>query len=238
MFLGPSWSRTLAVLIALVGVVTRAPSARADTGASVGLGFAFAAAVPDGARKTQLGAPWFLRFEAAGVSRVDHTPTEGDRPSQAHFSVHDAFFLEGDLGVVCAKHACTSLGDVALRGVGGYELLLGLRAPAASVYVGPRITWEGWLTSQYALGAVSWPLVLRVEQAVARTRRRILSAWGSPHGLFRSYGGAWDEPLADAFWLSLSGSASRAMLTTERAGDMTGALGVTVTLGVRVGSAL
>ncbi len=212
--------------------------AHADTGLALGLGFAFAAAVPDGPRKTQIGAPWYLRFEAAGVSRVDATPAQGDRPSRAHFSVHDAFFLEGDLGAVCSKSSCVSLGDVALRGVGGYELLLGLRAPGASVYVGPRITWEGWLTNKYAVGAVSWPVVLRIEQSVAHTRRRILSAWGSPHGRFRSYGGAWDEPLADAFWLSLSGGATRAMLSTDHTGDPAGALGVTVALGIRVGSAL
>jgi hypothetical protein len=234
-----AWSRSGAVgPLAVACALALAGPAHADTGVSAGLGFAFAAAVPDGPRKTQLGAPWYLRFEAAGVSRADDTPTEGDRPSRAHFSVHDALFVEGDLGAACDKSRCVSLGDVALRGVGGYELLLGLRAPGASVYVGPRITWEGWLTSKYALGAVSWPLVLRVEQAVARTRRRILSAWGSPHGLFRSYGGTWDEPLADAFWVSLSGGATRGILTSDRAGDATGALGVTVTLGVRVGSAL
>lgn len=152
--------------------------------------------------------------------------------------MHDALFLEGDLGALCGKSGCASLGDVALRGVGGYELLVGLRAPGASVYAGPRITWEGWLTNKYAVGAVSWPVVLRVEQAVARTRRRILSAWASPHGLFRSYGGAWDEPLADAFWASLSVGATRAMLSSDAAGGSSGALGVTVTLGVRVGSAL
>lgn len=234
-----AWRRSLAVgSLAVACALALARPAHADTGMSVGLGFALAAAVPDGPRKTQLGAPWYLRFEAAGVSRVDDTPAEGDRPSRAHFSVHDALFLEGDLGALCDKSGCASLGDVALRGVGGYELLLGLRAPGASVYVGPRITWEGWLTNKYALGAVSWPVVLRLEQAVAHTRRRILSAWASPHGLFRSYGGAWNEPLADAFWLSLSGGATRAILSADPAGEATGALGVTVTVGVRVGSAL
>ena len=211
--------------------------AHADTGLAVGLGLAFAAAVPDGPGETQLGAPWFLRLQAAGLSRIDDTPVVGDRPSRAHFSVHDAFFLEGDLGAVCARSRCASLGDVALRGVGGYELLLGLRAPGASVYVGPRITWEGWLTNKYALGAVSWPAVLRVEQAVAHTRRRILSAWASPHGLFRSYGGAWEEPLADSLWMTLSGGATRGILSSD-VGDANGALGGTVTVGVRVGSAL
>lgn len=213
------------------------PSARADTGLRIAGGFTFAMAVPDGPAKTQLGAPWFLRMEMRGLSHLDTIGTVGDRPLRGHFAVYDAFFLEGGVGALCSKSECVSLGDVHLRAVGGYEALVGWRAPAASVYIGPRLSWEGWITSKFALGAVSWPVVLRVDHAVRETSRRMLSIWASPEGPFRAYGGEWDEPLEKGLWMTFGLATTRALIGgTKDDASNGGALATTVTLGIRGGS--
>lgn len=216
-------------------VLLFATKARADPGLRISGGFVFAGAMPDGPTKAALGMPWFLRLEFRGLSRLDTVGFDGDRPRRGHVAVYDAFFLEGGIGAICGKHDCASLGDVHLRGVGGYEALVGWRAPEASVYLGPRISWEGWITAKHALGSVSWPLVLRIDHAVRETKRRVFAAWGSPLGPFRTYGGQWDEPIGDGVWFTTGFSATRAIIGPWEA-PTDGALGVTATLGVRMGS--
>jgi hypothetical protein len=240
------WARRVGPLAVGALVVLAAPRAHAESGMRVAFGFTFAAAIPDHTTKTQLGVPWFLRGEVRGLSRLDTTPTLGNRPAEGHFSIYDAFFVEGGVGALCSQKDCVSLGDVHLRGVGGYEALVGWRAPSASVYVGPRISWEGWITSKLALGTVSWPVVVRFDHAVRHTERRIFSAWASPHGAFRSYGGEWAEPVADGLWMTLGFATSRAVVEPWRdentgrvvASDSQspGALAATVSLGIRGGS--
>jgi len=224
-------SRAWGIVCALA-VVLVAPPAAADSGLRLSGGFLFSGALPDRPQKASLGMPWYLRFEVRGLSRMDTVPTHGDRPSRGHVAVYDAFFVEAGFGAICGKNDCVTLGDVHLRGTGGYEALVGYRAPSASVYVGPRLSWEGWITSGYALGAVSWPVVLRVDHAVAETKRRVLVAWASPHGAFRSYGGQWDEPIGEGVWLTSGFSATRAAIGPPS----DGALALTATLGLRVGS--
>lgn len=237
--LGPTASLAIASIVAIAcSLPSRA--ARAETGVSGAIGFSLNTLAPDGEQRRQLGVPWFLRAEVLGISRLDSARDGGERPRRGHFAVHDGFFFEVGLGAVCSKQSCASLGDVHLRGLGGYEALVGWRAPDASVYVGPRISWEGWVTAKYAVGAASWPVVVRFDHAVARTRRRVFSAWGSPHGAFPSYGAQWDEPLGDSVWLTTWGSGTRAIAAPWRSDDgpSVGALGVTIALGVRVGPPL
>lgn len=222
------WGIVCAALVVLV-----AGEARADPGMRFSGGFQLAGVVPDGASKNVGGIPWYMRLELRGLSRMDTVPTRGDRPTRGHFAVYDAFFLEGTFGAICGDDACVSLGDVHLRGAGGYEALVGYRGPEVSVYVGPRVSWEGWITDRYALGAVSWPLVVRMDHAVRETRRRMLSAWASPHGLFKTYGAQWDEPMAEGFWITTSFAATRAVVSGPRSD---GALAVVATVGFRVGS--
>ena len=209
--------------------------ANADPGLRLGLGLMFAASIPDGPSKSALGAPWYLRGEVRGISRVDPVGTVGDRPARGHVALYDSFFLEAGIGAVCTKHDCASLGDVHLRGVGGYELLGGYRSPEVSVFVGPRVSWEGWITAHHALGSMSVPLVVRLDHAVRDTHRRVFSAWGSPMGPFRSYGGQWEEPIARGLSVVTQVSFARAVIGPWK-DDSDGALGVTASVGVRVGS--
>lgn len=226
------------LVLAVAVVLSWSPRAHADPALRLAGGLTFAAAFPDGEHpKAQVGVPWFIRGELRGLSLLDRTPVEGDRPSRGHFAVYDAFFLEAGVGALCSKSDCVSLGDVHLRGLAGYEALVGWRAPSASVYVGPRISWEGWITNKLALGSASWPVVVRFDHAAARTRRRVLSAWASPHGAFRSYGAEWDEPIAERLWVATWAGGVRALADAyhdESAGP--GALAVTVSLGIRGGS--
>lgn len=226
------------VFACLLLVVARPSQARADPAWRLAGGFTFAAALPDSEHaRAQIGAPWFIRGEMRGLSLLDRTPVDGDRPTRGHFAVYDAFFLEAGVGALCSKSDCVSLGDVHLRGVAGYEALVGWRAPSASVYVGPRVAWEGWITNKLALGSVSWPVVVRFDHAVARTRRRILSAWASPHGAFRSYGAEWDEPLSEGLWVATWAGGTRALTDLSRDDSSgAGALALTVSLGIRGGS--
>ena len=116
----------------LVGGLVLPRLAHADPGLRLGLGLMFAASIPDGPSKPALGAPWYLRGEVRGISRVDPVGTVGDRPARGHVALYDSFFLEAGIGAICTKTDCASLGDVHLRGVGGYELLGGYRSPESS----------------------------------------------------------------------------------------------------------
>ncbi len=197
--------RLLASLALLAPLLLLSRELLADAPVRFSAGLQMALVKPDPPGKLQGGAPWFLRGEFRGLSLgFDREPRLGDRPLRTHFAIYDSFFVEGSVGAICGRSSCASLGDVHLRGSGGYEALVGVRGPSLSVYVGPRVAWEGWITSRYTFGTGRWPVVLRTDHAVRGTERRMISAWATPTGPFRSFGGEWCEPVAKSFWLVFS----------------------------------